>query len=242
MQRMHTLLIVENDLLLSKQLMIALPSHKYHCFLAKSLEEAYDILEQKKIDIALLDRVLEDGDGIEIFNYLNEVSYHTRTILLSQLGDTSERIKGLSTGADDYLPKPFSIKELLLKIESLAFKEKIGKDPEFQIGDLKYNPATGLVSSAGRTAQLRRKENQIFGYLARRQQQIVTRDSIIDAVWGSRCNIPTHSTVDAYIRKIRVKLGSAARQLQTVRGFGYRLVGDRKLKSHPGADSSIGLS
>lgn len=144
MQRMHTLLIVENDLLLSKQLMIALPSHKYQCFLAKSLEEAYDILEQKKIDIALLDRVLEDGDGIEIFNYLNEVSYHTRTILLSQLGDTSERIKGLSTGADDYLPKPFSIKELLLKIESLAFKEKIGKDPEFQIGDLKYNPANRI--------------------------------------------------------------------------------------------------
>ncbi len=191
---------------------------------AATVEQAYSILEKENIDLALLDRVLDDGDGIEIVSYLNDISFHTRTILLSQLGETEQRILGLSKGADDYLPKPFSLTELSLKVEKLLSKEKINTSGNLRAGELVLQTATGEALVNNKPVQLRRRENQILSYLVKRKNQTVSREQMIDAIWGTSLEIPTYSTIDAYIRKIRVKLGPASCQLKTVRGFGYRVI------------------
>lgn len=218
---MHKILIVENDLLLAQVVEDIASQFDAKIFRAVSLEGAYAILDKHRVDLVLLDRLLDDGDGIEIAEYLQDVSYFTRIIIFSTLGELEGRLSGLNSGADLYLPKPLNRQILKLYIEKALCTQKVKQDENTSVGAVTLAPETGLLSTPSFSCRLRKKECEILNLLMMRKNQVLSRDKIIESIWGSSLNFPTHSTIDAYIRKIRVILREYSGIIKTNRGFGY---------------------
>lgn len=221
---MSNILIIENDRHLSKFLCQNFAKSGHNCLKSKSIAESIRLLKKKNFDLIILDRVLDDGDGLEISNYLNDLNASTRILFISDLGDTNNRIVGLEQGGDDYLPKPFSLIELNLKVNKMIrlHKNKVNK---LILADIELDRETcTLTLPDSSEISLRPKEAGILAVLMRHKNQIVSRESIISIVWGSIENIPSYATIDAYIRKIRMKTKSSSTKITTHRGIGYKLV------------------
>lgn len=221
---MQQVLIVENDTALAESLKTVLAQLEVVLHHTSTLEQTFSLLEKAKFDIVILDRLLKDGDGLEVAEYLHQVSYPTQIIIISTMGKTSQRLNGLKQGADLYLAKPFNKKELLLMVKKALNAAKIKPNNKLSLGQLSFSKKTGLVSTPDFNRRLRKKEAEILHFLMVRKNQTVTREQIIAGVWGSSLKIPTYSTIDAYIRKIRVTLGEYANHIKTIRGFGYSAV------------------
>ncbi len=221
---MYKILIVENDLMLAQTLKIILADFEAEVFHAATLNSAYNLLEKAKFDLVLLDRLLDDGDGLEIAEYLHDISFPTKIIILSTVGDLENSLQGLKNGADLYLPKPFSKRMLKLYVQKALYSEKIGNTEAISAGKIVLATNTGLVTTPSFSCQLRKKEAEILHFLMVRKNQIISREQIIEGIWGSSMQFPTHSTIDAYIRKIRIVLKEYAGIIKTIRGFGYTVV------------------
>lgn len=218
---MKNILLLEDDLRLSKTLQEALQDLA-QCWSVGSLAAAYMKLESREFDLVIVDRNLPDGDGLEIIEYLCESTYQTKILALTAKNKIHDKIEGLEKGADEYLPKPFSLAELKLRVKKLLYIDKLTSDERLAIGTLEFFPAKGVVMLGSRAVQLRKKEAEILHCLLRYRNQVVTRKMIIDAVWGQSDLIPTETTLDVYIRRIRILLDDYSRAITTIRGFGYR--------------------
>lgn len=218
------IIVVENDVVLARQLMQGLQALKQPVLTAPSLVKARVLLANHVPEVIVLDRVLDDGDGLELLEDILDQDLPTRTIVLSELGSTPEKIHGLGFGADDYLPKPFSFQELLLRVKKLLYKRRELPTTELILGPLTIKPETGEFFYKNNSFRLRKREMEIFACLVRRKNQVVTRDKIIDLVWSGESEPPTYSTLDVYIRRIRMALSNQSYLLETVRGFGYRAI------------------
>lgn len=222
-QAMKKLLLVEDDLSLQTILNSAL-SQNFKCYSVKSLTAAYDICEKQVFDVAIVDRGLPDGDGLDLIEFLYDVAFQTKVIALTSKSAVIERVTGLEAGADEYLAKPFSLAELKLKVQKFADMEKLHSQEVLTIGKLQFYPETGTLIAPGKSIHLRKKEAFIFHCLARYKNQVVSRETIIAEVWSSESIYPSQTTLDVYIRRIRILLGEYHAVIQTVRGFGYSLV------------------
>lgn len=218
---MSNILIVENDKSLQKMIAEYFRAKNYHCETSETVEDACDKLEAKDYDLIILDRILDDGDGIEVVEYINDFNYKTRVIILSEKSKVDEKIAGLENGADDYLAKPFSISELYLRVKNLLDKQKVKQTKSITIGNVKIFPKSGEVIINEKRLTMRKKEMQILACLFKHKNQVVSRKMIIDDVWSGGADIPTHTTLDVYIRRIRIFLQSEKRLIKTIRGFGY---------------------
>lgn len=220
---MASILIAENDRSLATIISRHFARFSHSCKATNTVSDAIDSLEKKNYDLLILDRMLDDGDSLEIANYIADIKTNTKVIFLSDLGTTRDRITGLTAGSDDYLAKPFSLEELSLKAHKLLSVTKI-YHTELGYKNLRLNESTGEVFFNDKLKTvLRKKEVQILAILVRQSRQIVSREQIINTVWGTVSNIPTYSTIDAYIRKIRMRLSTSEITIKTHRGFGYRL-------------------
>lgn len=222
---MKSVLVVEDDAQLNQLLYNVVCSLEYVCYQANTVSEGYRLLEQHKPDLIILDRVLPDGDGLELARYSSDFFFTTRILCLSTLGTSQNRILGLESGVDDYLPKPFALKELSLRINKLLCSEKTHPDPSFTIGPVRYFPKNGMVLFGHTAIQLRKKEAAVVTCLCRHKNQVLSREQIIQYVWQGVADPPTTSTLDVYIRRIRAKLGKHANIISTTRGFGYSITG-----------------
>jgi DNA-binding response OmpR family regulator len=218
---MKNILIVENNTTLAQTLDTHLKSKDFFCNWVPSVKEAISELEKFGYDLIILDRILDDGDGLEVAQFVTDYSYQTKVLMLSELSNTSEKIKGLESGADDYLSKPFSLTELTIKIIKLLNVQKIKNFEELKLGHLVIRPENGEIRINGKTTIIRKKEMQLLTCLIRHKNQVVSRNKIINIVWSGTYNLPTQSTLDVYIRRLRVSLGSYKNYIKTVRGFGY---------------------
>lgn len=218
---MKHILIVENDTTLAQTLANHLKTKKYFCTICDSVENAISELESFSYDLVILDRILSDGDGIEVAEFISDFAYQTKVLILSEMSQVNERIKGLEKGADDYLAKPFSISELTLKIKKLLDTQKIKSYEKLTLGPLTILPETGEVTVQNKKICIRKKEIQLLACLIRYKNQVVSREKIIDIVWGGSYDLPTQSTLDVYVRRLRVNLGEYKEHIKTVRGFGY---------------------
>lgn len=218
---MTNILIVENDATLANTLKTQLESKQFFCVVVDSVQQALTEVEEFVYDIVILDRILNDGDGIEVAQFIADYAYKTKIIILSELTSITERINGLENGADDYLTKPFSVSELLLKINKLQHTEKIKAQETLKLGKIEISPDSGEISLNGKNKVLRKKEAQLLTCLIRHKNQVVSRKRIIDTVWSNTYNLPTESTLDVYVRRIRINLGKYKSYIKTVRGFGY---------------------
>lgn len=216
---MFRVLVVEDDLQLCRQLQLLL-EQEYRVSTAHTLVDAETLLDEKRFDLVLLDRLVHDGDAIELLPYIRDCSPSTRIILMSNRNEVQERIKGLSEGADDYVPKPLMAQEVILRIRRLLQFERVPESNWLQAGAIRFNRATGETYSGKLLVHLRPREAAILSCLLRFKNRVVTRESIINHVWGTS-EAPSNTTLDVYLRRLRIMLGEASSHIRTVRGFGY---------------------
>jgi len=177
-------------------------------------------------DIIILDLMLPDMSGIDVFKKIkNSDEYPAPSIImLSAKGEEVDRIIGFEVGADDYVTKPFSIRELILRVKVIIKKQANGfeTDNKISLGPLNLNLSAHEVSINGDEILLTALEFKLLKHLAQRRGRVQTRDQLLGDVWGYSSEITTR-TVDTHIKRLREKLGSEIDFIQTIRGVGYRL-------------------
>jgi two-component system response regulator MprA len=179
---------------------------------------------ERGADLVILDRMLPDLDGVEVCKQLRAVS-DVPILMLTARGELDDKVLGLESGADDYLPKPFKFKELLARVRALL--RRTGKDTgrRLAFADLVLDLGTRQVSRDGRTVELTRREFDLLELLMRRPRQVLTREQVLDHLWGFDFDGDTN-VVEVHVSALRSKLGDEDKRLiRTVRGVGYALGG-----------------
>ena len=175
--------------------------------------------------LIILDLMLPKMPGLEVCKVLknDSATRHIPIIMLTAKAEEVDRIVGLEFGADDYVTKPFSPREIVLRIKAIMRRGK-GEvtDEKMTIGAITVDPARHHVSVDGKTIRLTTVEYRLLSMLMLRRGRVQSRDRLLNEVWGYESLIDTR-TVDTHVRRLRKKLGKAAEAIETVRGFGYRL-------------------
>lgn len=218
------ILVVEDEKKIASFVKRALEMEKYTVELASSGEKALEKMETQDYDLVILDIMLPGIDGFEVCKKARGMNIYTPIIMLTAKTQVEDRIKGLDSGADDYLIKPFSIDELLARVRSLLRREKKSLSPTLKISDLILDPRSHEVRRKGRELELTSKEYKILDFLMRRENQVCTRNMIGEHVWGFDFN-PLSNVIDAHISNLRRKVDgkSCIKLISTVRGGGYKI-------------------
>ena len=223
---MKRILIVDDDASLSDITKEMLETYEYEVEQAFSVDEAYDILTDGRFDLILLDINLPDGDGYEVCQELRRVS-DIPVIFASARTSVDDRIAGFEMGGDDYLPKPYSMKELLVRVNALIRRAygSAEKEETISFGDVEVNLTSRSVSKAGKAVSLSLKEFDLLAYLCRNMGTAVEKDKLISEVWGAFSEVDA-STLTVHIRWLREKLEdnpSKPEHIKTVFKVGYIL-------------------
>lgn len=220
---MHSILIIEDDPCLGESLTNLFSDKKYSTTICTNADSTYKFLETKNPDLVIADRVLPDGDGLEIVEFLRDYSYKTKVLMLSEKCLVENRVEGLQNGADDYLSKPFSSQELLLRVNSLLCKIKQPSQNFIEVGALKLFYEKGQLEINKKIKKIRKKETDLLYCLLAHHGQVVTRQQMTDWIWGCSNDIPTRAAIDVYVKRIRTTLGEYRKYLKTIRSYGYQL-------------------
>ena len=207
-----------------------LRSTGYQVFTAGDGAKALDLARRHLPDVVILDLMLPEIDGIEVCKILrrNPETTEVPILMLTAKADEIDRVIGLEVGADDYVTKPFSPRELVLRIKNILRRGGVvsEKQPTFiEIKDLTIDPERYEVVYNGDKVSLTATEFKLLYILASRQGRIQSRERLLEDVWEYEADVFTR-TVDTHMRRLRKKLGAAAEYIETVRGVGYRFVGE----------------
>ncbi len=230
---MKRILLIEDDLSILNGLKDVLSYKNYEVFTATDGEIGYTAAKEKKLDLIILDIMLPKMDGFTLCRKLRDSGDMTPVLMLTARGEEPDKVKGLDYGADDYVTKPFSLSELLARIRALLRRqtgEEEGRtSPDsLRIGDIYLDFKKYEASRGESSLSLSPKEFGILRYLASRVGDVVTRDELLDEVWGYE-QFPTTRTVDNHIAQLRSKIEKDPgnpKFLITVHGIGYRLILD----------------
>jgi len=225
------LLIVEDDEALIALLTYNLESQGFDCRVARSGEEAMMCLDEEMVDLVILDWMLPDGfSGIEVCRRIRAKPKirGLPVIMLTARGEEGDRIRGLTTGADDYVVKPFSVAELGARVEALLRRsspERIAN--EIQVGTMRLDRNAHRVTRGGREVRLGPTEYRLLEVLLESAGRVLSRPQLLDAVWGRDEEIDER-TVDVHVGRLRKALirGNESDPIRTVRGAGYVLEKD----------------
>ncbi len=221
---MH-LLLVEDDRPLRRFLKKAFSEEGYAVDEAGTGDTALERALARPYDCIVLDLMLPERDGFEIVEELRGRSVHTPVLMLTARDELSSRLRGLESGADDYLTKPFDLPELLARVHALIRRASIRhQDAVLTSGDIVLDPIRRTVTRGGRVVDLSARELALLEFLVRNAGRTVSRSRIAEAVWNYQFDTETN-VVDVYINYLRKKLTFAgdAPPIKTVRGVGYRL-------------------
>jgi two-component system phosphate regulon response regulator PhoB len=219
------ILIVDDEPDALEVLAFKLKEAGYAPLLAKDGARAIALARDEHPALIVLDLMLPEVDGLEVCKILRR-DPGTATIailMLTARAAEMDRVLGLELGADDYVTKPFSPRELVLRIKKLLARSKAVDDPQPQlrVGELEIDAARHTVRVAGEAVELTATEFKLLELLARRRGRVQTRDRLLQDVWGYENPIDSR-TVDTHMRRLREKIGGAADHLETIRGVGYR--------------------
>ena len=223
---MRKILIVDDDETLSDITKEMMESYEYDVDQAFSVEDAYDKLTDGKYDLILLDINLPDGEGFDVCQELRRVS-NVPVIFASARTSVDDRISGFEKGGDDYLMKPYSMKELLVRINALIRRSYGFSENEeiISFGDVEVNITSRSVSKSGKPVSLSLKEFDLLAYLCRYKGNAIEKDKLISEVWGAFSEVDV-STLTVHIRWLREKLEdnpSKPEHIKTVFKVGYIL-------------------
>ena len=202
-------------------------------FEAEGFERPSDFwkrMEEQVPDLLLLDIMLPEEDGIEILKKIrgNKNTKNLPIIMLTAKGTEYDKVLGLDTGADDYVAKPFSMMELMSRIKALLRRSEVSEEKEdsYNVGSLYVSISKHIVKVNDEEIRtLTYKEFELLSLLLQNQETVFSRDQILQSIWGYDFDGESR-TVDVHIRTLRQKLGEAGRLIETVRGFGYKLVAE----------------
>lgn len=218
---MSSILLVEDDENLRVTLGDNLEEQGYAVTQAATVKAAWDALQASRFDVVVLDLMLPDGDGYALCRKLREGGHASRVLMLTARSLEEDLVRGFDAGADDYLAKPYRLRELLARIAALA--RRGASTQKHRLGAFWVDEDARTVSGPQGPVELTRKEFDLLLCLLRAQQKVLSRDDILDAVWGSDVVVDTH-TVDNFVSSLKKKLKGEGFELKTVRGVGFRLV------------------
>lgn len=224
------ILLVEDDRRISSFVVKGLEEMGHQVILVESAEAAREWINVDSLDIIVLDIMLPGIDGIQFTKTIRYRKNHIPILILSALGEIEDKVEALESGADDYLVKPFSFKELVSRIKALVRRDNyknIAKDSSVEIRDLKVDLERYEVHKNGKNIDLSPKEFKLFKYLIENRNKTLSRTAILQAVWGIDFDNNTN-VVDVYVSYLRGKVddGSETSIIKTVKGVGYMLTTD----------------
>lgn len=214
------ILVVEDEHKIANSIKKGLEQEGYAVDVAYDGSDGYDLAIGEEYDIIILDLMLPGIDGMTICKNLRNEGNHTPILILTAKGQLEDKVKGLNSGADDYLVKPFAFDELLARIRALSRRPRESHGEKLFAGNLELNPSSHEVKKEGKDIALSKKEFALLEYLMRNKGKIVTKDQIISHVWNYEADI-LPNTVEVFIKYLRSKIGKDT--IKTVRGFGYKI-------------------
>ncbi len=220
------ILIVEDEPDIRKNLKYNISREGFDVITAGSLSESEEIVNSNSISLILLDLMLPDGSGLDLCKKFksNSKTESIPIIILTAKDDEVDRVVGFELGADDYVTKPFSVRELILRIKAILKRGQTKKEVvevERQFGDLSMDIESHEVYVNNDEIDLTALEFRLLRHLVDRRGRVQSRDQLLSDVWGYSAEITTR-TVDTHIKRLREKLGPMGKYVQTIRGVGYK--------------------
>lgn len=219
------ILVVEDEHKIARAVGRALEQESYAVDIAYDGDEGYAMATTEPYDLAIIDRMIPgEYDGIAIVRAMRDAKIHTPVLLLTALGSTADKTKGLDSGADDYLVKPFALEELLARVRALLRRPAEQKGTILKADDLELDTTTFRVTREGKDISLTSKEFALLEYLLRNQGRPSSKETIVAHVWDYDADILLN-TVEVYIKYLRAKVDEPFKKslIKTVRGFGYKI-------------------
>ena len=219
------ILVVEDDKDAASWLVKGLKESGHVVDHASDGEQGLGMAAEEGYDVLIIDRMLPKLDGLKLIRSLRDQDNKVPILILSALSDVDERVKGLRSGGDDYLAKPYSFAELLARVEGLGARKLLDpKDAKLHAMDLEVDLMTRTVTRGGKPIVLQPREFKLLEYLVRNAGLIVTRTMLLENVWDYHFD-PQTNVIDVHVSRLRGKLdkGFATPLLQTVRGAGYMI-------------------
>jgi len=219
------ILIVEDQRRLGQFLKKSLSERAYTVTWVQTCAEARDALCETHYDVIVLDLSLPDGDGLSLLQEWRKGGFNEPVLILSARDAVQDRIKGLDVGADDYLPKPFSLEELHARIRSLLRRQVAVKETVLEHRGIKMDLLGRTVAQDGRPVELTSREFALLEVFMHNPGRILTRTLISEKIWESHYDVDTN-LLDVYMSKLRAKLETAPEKplFKTVRGVGYHFI------------------
>ena len=216
------MLVVEDEKKTASFIRKALQAEGFAVDVCRNGNDALAAAKTTPFDGIVLDIMLPGRDGLSVLRQLRESGNRTPVLLLSARGEVNERIEGLNAGADDYLPKPFVIAELVARIRALGRRNGDTKSTVLRVADLTLDTVSHSAQRGGKVFELTAREFRLLEFLMRTPGRICSRMAIIEKVWDYDFD-PGTNLVDVYIKRVREKIddGFEPKLLQTVRGVGY---------------------
>ena len=214
------ILIIEDEVTLNETISEGLKEFGYQSDIAESISDARYMIDIRNYDLILLDWMLPDGNGIDLIPEIKTKSNKTSIIVLSARDDKESEIAALKIGADDYVKKPFDFEILLMRIEA---KLRFGGSNIIDLGELIINPEEEKIIYQGESVELKGKPFEVLTHLAMRNDQIVSKEQLLDAIWEEP-ELVTPNVIEVAINQIRQKLDKplGITTVETVRRRGYR--------------------
>lgn len=212
------ILLVEDNEILAKGLIYSLEQKKYQVIHTLNVENTLKILKTEKIDLAILDVSLPDGNGFDLYRD-NIKEKNISSIFLTAKDEENNIVKGLELGAEDYITKPFSIKELMARINRIILRNK--KNTIIQVQNIKFDMDKMVVYRDNENVELTNLELKILNLLFLNLNKVVKRSEIIDKIWEWTGNDVNDNTVTVYLKRIREKIKTDI--IITIKGIGYRI-------------------
>ncbi|WP_205341636.1 phosphate regulon transcriptional regulator PhoB [Denitrificimonas caeni] len=220
-----TVLIVDDEAAIREMLSVALHMAGYQCLEAQDAQTAHALIVDHQPDIILLDWMMPGVSGIELARRLKRdpASVDIPIIMLTARSEEDNKIQGLEAGADDYITKPFSPRELVARLKAVLRRTaSAGIDQPIEVEGLRLDPSSQRVSSGDRALDIGPTEFRLLQFFMTHPERAYSRSQLLDQVWGGNVYVEER-TVDVHIRRLRLNLGVKHKHLvQTVRGTGYR--------------------
>lgn len=217
------ILVVEDERRMADLLEKALHEEGHQVIVSRDGREGFEIARASAFDVIVLDVMLPGMDGMTVARRLRESKNRTPVLMLTARDATPDIVKGLDSGADDYLVKPFAIDVLLARLRAVSRRGEIPRPALLKLGNLTLDPASRRVTRGRDLLSLTPREFRLLELLMRNAGRAVSRDTILESVWGFETDV-TENTVEVFVRALRLKVDTREPKLiQTVRGFGYMM-------------------
>ena len=218
--------VLEDDESIRELIIYTLNGQKMEAKGFSTPSEFWEAISEKVPSLVLLDIMLPEEDGLSILRRLRASprTEHLPVMMLTARSSEYDKVIGLDGGADDYLTKPFGMMELISRVRALLRRAEFGRERRetLRCGDIECDTTTHTMRACGEELTLTLKEYELLHLMLEHPMQVFTRDRLLSSIWGYEFDGESR-TVDVHIRSLRLKLGAAGGQIETVRGVGYRL-------------------